>query len=136
MCKSKQRSRVFVVIDERRKLVQLGAAKIDLYPESRPTFPQCFGDPSPPPESPRSRHSAIHGVIAAAPSTSAYLYNIEAHMENLSLHDAGPQGQPGPQQMGQQQQTLGMPPPVPQLPPQMFTTAAQLLDLTDSEFVM
>jgi U6 snRNA-associated Sm-like protein LSm1 len=26
-----------------------------------------------------------------------------------------------------------MPPPVPQLPPQMFTTAAQLLDLTDSE---
>lgn len=61
-------------------------------------------------------------------------------MENLSLHDAGPQGQPGPQQMGQQQpppgppqQTLGMPPPVPQLPPQMFTTAAQLLDLTDSE---
>lgn len=79
--------------------------------------------------------SAIHGVIAA-PSPSAYLYNIEAHMENLSLHDAGPQGQPGPQQMGQQQQTLGMPPPVPQLPPQMFTTAAQLLDLTDSEFVM
>jgi U6 snRNA-associated Sm-like protein LSm1 len=63
-------------------------------------------------------------------------------MENLSLHDAGPPGQPGPQQMGQQQQqpqqqqqTLGMPPPVPQLPPQMFTTAAQLLDLTDSECV-
>lgn len=57
-------------------------------------------------------------------------------MENLSLHDAGPPGQPGPQQMGppQQQQTLGMPPPVPQLPPQMFTTAAQLLDLTDSEY--
>lgn len=27
-----------------------------------------------------------------------------------------------------------MPPPVPQLPPQMFTTAAQLLDLTDSEY--
>ena len=57
-------------------------------------------------------------------------------MENLSLHDAGPPGQPGPQQMGppQQQHTLGMPPPIPQLPPQMFTTAAQLLDLTDSEF--
>ena len=55
-------------------------------------------------------------------------------MENLSLHDAGPPGQPGPQQMGPpQQQTLGMPPPVPQLPPQMFTTAAQLLALTDSE---
>jgi U6 snRNA-associated Sm-like protein LSm1 len=29
---------------------------------------------------------------------------------------------------------LGPPPPVAQLPPQMFTTAAQLLDLTDSEF--
>jgi len=28
---------------------------------------------------------------------------------------------------------IPMPPPVPQLPPQMFTTAAQLLDLTDSE---
>lgn len=29
-----------------------------------------------------------------------------------------------------------MPPPaVPQLPPQMFTTAAQLLDLTDSEYL-
>ena len=25
------------------------------------------------------------------------------------------------------------PPPIPRLPPQMFTTAAQLLDLTDSE---
>lgn len=58
-------------------------------------------------------------------------------MENLSLHDAGPQGQSGPPPMGQQpppQQNLGAPPPpVPQLPPQMFTTAAQLLDLTDSE---
>jgi hypothetical protein len=81
-------------------------------------------------------HSAIHGVTAA-PYFTLYLYNNEARMENLSLHDAGPSGQPGPQQMGQQQQqqqqTLGMPPPVPQLPPQMFTTAAQLLDLTDSE---
>jgi hypothetical protein len=126
-----------VVVGERRDSVQVPAAKFHLYSGPRPTFPQCFGDPS----ITSSRKSAlttnisaIHGVIAA-PSPSAYLYNIEAHMENLSLHDAGPQGQPGPQQMGQQQQTLGMPPPVPQLPPQMFTTAAQLLDLTDSEFV-
>ncbi|KAK6421132.1 hypothetical protein LTR95_016843 [Oleoguttula sp. CCFEE 5521] len=52
-------------------------------------------------------------------------------MENLSLHDAGPPGPPPP---GQQQQQ--MPPPVPQLPPQMFTTAAQLLDLTDSNLVL
>jgi U6 snRNA-associated Sm-like protein LSm1 len=29
-----------------------------------------------------------------------------------------------------------MPPPIPQLPPQMFTTAAQLLDLTDSEHAL
>ena len=40
-------------------------------------------------------------------------------MENLSIRDAPPLG--------------AGPPPVPQLPPQMFTTAAQLLDLTDSE---
>ncbi|KAF2214905.1 hypothetical protein CERZMDRAFT_57422 [Cercospora zeae-maydis SCOH1-5] len=38
-------------------------------------------------------------------------------MENLNLHDAGP---PGP----------------PQLPPQMFTTAAQLLDLTDKKLMV
>ncbi|KAL4727690.1 hypothetical protein ACLX1H_004375 [Fusarium chlamydosporum] len=41
-------------------------------------------------------------------------------MENLSISDAPPQGRGAPQ-------------PLPQLPPQMFTTAAQLLDLTDNE---
>ncbi|KAF9770954.1 hypothetical protein IL306_011427 [Fusarium sp. DS 682] len=40
-------------------------------------------------------------------------------MENLSIADAPPQGRGAPQAL-------------PQLPPQMFTTAAQLLDLTDS----
>ena len=53
-------------------------------------------------------------------------------MENLSLQDPAPSGSSG---------SLGpsaVPPPppaggAPQLPPQMFTTAAQLLDLTDSE---
>jgi U6 snRNA-associated Sm-like protein LSm1 len=40
-------------------------------------------------------------------------------MENLAISDAPPQGRGAPQ-------------PLPQLPPQMFTTAAQLLDLTDS----
>lgn len=45
-----------------------------------------------------------------------------ANMENLNIRD-------GPPPLGAGQ----MPPPVPQLPPQMFTTAAQLLDLTDSE---
>ena len=62
-------------------------------------------------------------------------------MENLSISDGPP-----PQQQQQQQQPGGgmptpmamalgratVPPPTPQLPPQMFTTAAQLLDLTDS----
>lgn len=52
-------------------------------------------------------------------------------MENLSLEDR-PQGG-----TSQQSNVTPTPPPgppmVPQLPPQMFTTAAQLLDLTDSE---
>ena len=63
-------------------------------------------------------------------TTRAAAQDIRSHMENLSLHDAGPQGQPDPSQQGQ---NLAMSQPVPQLPPQMFTTAAQLLDLTDSE---
>jgi len=46
-------------------------------------------------------------------------------MEKLNIHD-------GPPPLGAGQGPP-MPPPVPQLPPQMFTTAAQLLDLTDSE---
>ncbi len=40
-------------------------------------------------------------------------------MENLAISDAPPPGAPASQ-------------PFAQLPPQMFTTAAQLLDLTDS----
>ncbi|KAM0428978.1 hypothetical protein ACHAPT_006782 [Fusarium lateritium] len=46
-------------------------------------------------------------------------------MENLSISDAPPQGRGG-----------GAPQPLPQLPPQMFTTAAQLLDLTDTNLVL
>lgn len=60
-------------------------------------------------------------------------------MENLSIAD--PAGPPSPQRLGQGQQpgpnaVFGGPPPqgAPQLPPQMFTTAAQLLDLTDSTY--
>lgn|SRR5690242_20518416 len=57
-------------------------------------------------------------------------------MENLTLDDA-PQAQGG--QLGGAQMQMpgpGMampPPPNQQLPPQMFTTAAQLLDMTDSK---
>lgn len=67
-------------------------------------------------------------------------------MERLSLHDPPPGTSPGPAQTPQpqpaqpsqqQQQNLGpkqlMEHGPPQLPPQMFTTAAQLLDLTDSK---
>lgn len=60
-------------------------------------------------------------------------------MENLSLHD--PPAQPGNLQMGgsipPQALGHGAPPPQPQqLPPQMFTTAAQLLDLTDKKLLV
>ncbi|KAK8217374.1 hypothetical protein M8818_001627 [Zalaria obscura] len=50
-------------------------------------------------------------------------------MENLNINDAPPPplGAAGAPQM---------PPPVPQLPPQMFTTAAQLLDLTDKKLMV
>ncbi|KAM0345886.1 hypothetical protein ACHAPU_005937 [Fusarium lateritium] len=44
-------------------------------------------------------------------------------MENLAISDASPQGRGAPQ-------------PLPQLPPQMFTTAAQLLDLTDKKLMI
>jgi hypothetical protein len=53
-------------------------------------------------------------------------------MENLTIEDTPPQGAPG----GAQIPLLGpgIPPPQnQQLPPQMFTTAAQLLDMTDSK---
>jgi U6 snRNA-associated Sm-like protein LSm1 len=52
-------------------------------------------------------------------------------MENLTLEDRPPTGPP------QSQPAAALPgvapPTAPQLPPQMFTTAAQLLNLTDSE---
>nr|POE65920.1 u6 snrna-associated sm-like protein lsm1 [Quercus suber] len=57
-------------------------------------------------------------------------------MENLNLQDA-PSAHP--QSMGSLPSLgpAGQPqPPVPQLPPQMFTTAAQLLDLTDKKLLV
>ncbi|KAF7549899.1 hypothetical protein G7Z17_g6098 [Cylindrodendrum hubeiense] len=52
-------------------------------------------------------------------------------MENLSISDAPPQGAPPSQGRG------GVASQAPaQLPPQMFTTAAQLLDLTDTNLVL
>lgn len=58
-------------------------------------------------------------------------------MENLSISDAPPQMQGGPGGPGGMPPSgpLGRPPQPQQLPAQMFTTAAQLLDLTDSEFL-
>lgn len=57
-------------------------------------------------------------------------------MENLSIHDPPPQ--PGAQLAGPIAQGLarGAPPQPQQLPPQMFTTAAQLLDLTDKKLLV
>ncbi|KAK6070555.1 LSM domain-containing protein [Seiridium cupressi] len=55
-------------------------------------------------------------------------------MENLAIHDTPPPGQGTPQGRFGQQAMAGNAPPQAQhqqLPPQMFTTAAQLLDLTD-----
>ncbi|KAH6971802.1 hypothetical protein BGZ61DRAFT_35833 [Ilyonectria robusta] len=51
-------------------------------------------------------------------------------MENLSISDAPPQGAPPSQGRGV------VPQAPPQLPPQMFTTAAQLLDLTDKKLMV
>ncbi|MCJ1250639.1 SM-like, degradation of cytoplasmic mRNAs and positively regulates transcription initiation [Trapelia coarctata] len=51
-------------------------------------------------------------------------------MENLSLQDLPPVGDPN------HVQPAPVPPGVPQLPPQMFTTAAQLLDLTDKKLLL
>jgi len=50
-------------------------------------------------------------------------------MDNMNMQ----QNAPPPPPLGGGNQ---MPPPIPQLPPQMFTTAAQLLDLTDSEHAL
>ncbi|EAW14042.1 U6 snRNA-associated Sm-like protein LSm1 [Aspergillus clavatus NRRL 1] len=63
-------------------------------------------------------------------------------MERLSLNDtpAGAQRGHTPQPFPQQNKMLGPSAPMthgpPQLPPQMFTTAAQLLDLTDKKLVL
>lgn len=71
-----------------------------------------------------TRHRLYRITWSAANSVYALSY-----MENLSLQDQQLGGGPlGPNH-------AAFPPPggPPQLPPQMFTTAAQLLDLTDSE---
>ncbi|KAG4430460.1 hypothetical protein IFR05_014049 [Cadophora sp. M221] len=58
-------------------------------------------------------------------------------MENLTLDENNAAGGGAPQQQQQQQsQTLGPSPHSQQLPPQMFTTAAQLLDMTDKKLMV
>ena len=49
-------------------------------------------------------------------------------MENLNLEETPPLGGPPVPSLG-----AGLPQQNQQLPPQMFTTAAQLLDMTDSK---
>ncbi|KAM4059258.1 LSM domain-containing protein [Hirsutella rhossiliensis] len=53
-------------------------------------------------------------------------------MEKLSLSDAPPHGGQAVAPL----QVRGAPQPPPQLPPQMFTTAAQLLDFTDKKLMI
>ncbi|KAI8949544.1 hypothetical protein F4801DRAFT_580370 [Xylaria longipes] len=56
-------------------------------------------------------------------------------MEHLNIHDPPPQ--PGGPHPGAIMNPSGPPPPqAQQLPPQMFTTAAQLLDLTDKKLLL
>ncbi|KAJ5232438.1 hypothetical protein N7468_005394 [Penicillium chermesinum] len=63
-------------------------------------------------------------------------------MERLSLNESPANAQQQPQQGAQQNHNAlgpagqGPTPGPPQLPPQMFTTAAQLLDLTDKKLVL
>ncbi|KAI9793022.1 MAG: SM-like, degradation of cytoplasmic mRNAs and positively regulates transcription initiation [Piccolia ochrophora] len=52
-------------------------------------------------------------------------------MEHLSIRDT-----PSPASGGKNDGSQPGATPVPQLPPQMFTTAAQLLDLTDTNLVL
>jgi hypothetical protein len=67
-----------------------------------------------------------------SPSTHIPTHDI---MENLSIADAPPPPHGGKPQ--QPPQGRGGPPQPPaQLPPQMFTTAAQLLDLTDKKLMI
>lgn len=66
-------------------------------------------------------------------TTSNSAHDAALVMENLTISDPPPPPMPhgGP---GGMPPVLGRPPPPPQqLPAQMFTTAAQLLDLTDSK---
>ncbi|KAI0025659.1 hypothetical protein F4780DRAFT_774526 [Xylariomycetidae sp. FL0641] len=55
-------------------------------------------------------------------------------MENLTIHDPPQPGGPMPLQAGRP--FPPQPPQPQQLPPQMFTTAAQLLDLTDKKLLV
>jgi hypothetical protein len=63
-------------------------------------------------------------------NTDGPVHDLSLIMENLSIQDPSMHGPPGP---GGIPPPLGRPPPPQQLPAQMFTTAAQLLDLTDSK---
>ncbi len=87
----------------------------------------------------RQSTALIHLPSAIAPNRIAWTRIISSHesfaMEDLSLQDTPPGGSTGalgPNHAPAPALPAGGPP---QLPPQMFTTAAQLLDLTDSEIL-
>jgi hypothetical protein len=80
-----------------------------------------------------SNHTEWIGIIANHQFDSDLYQSTSPTMENLTLEDPLQQGGAQPQMQNQMPLGGGVPPPNQQLPPQMFTTAAQLLDMTDSK---
>lgn len=83
----------------------------------------------------KGHHKVSETTLEPADSqnTNGPVHDLSLIMENLSIQDPSMHGPPGAGPGGMPP-SLGRPPPPPQqLPAQMFTTAAQLLDLTDSK---
>lgn len=86
----------------------------------------------------KGHHKVSETTLEPADSqnTNGPVHDLSLIMENLSIQDPSMHGPPGAGPGGMPP-SLGRPPPPPQqLPAQMFTTAAQLLDLTDSKDTM
>ena len=88
--------------------------------------------PTRPPSTTSVSTTSRYGLAEGFFSSITIPYSLAYNMENLTLEETPLPGGP----MGGSPMPLGpgIPPPQnQQLPPQMFTTAAQLLDLTDSK---